>query len=200
MDSKNSYAFSNGKPKTIKTIRVSATLGMNEDPKEIFDAVRGDLMRFHVSMTYKPYQALDTVNRLLFLGAPQDANKHEAEETIYRILSELEVRRRTYDPDGFPPEIHGGVLPWFAIVSEQPGGLPYVEKSESEKATSRVGPPASNAHFRYYARQQIMTVWPDWLWQPRKTNTGRENLDHPATLRKFQPMPTPKLNASATYR
>lgn len=140
LDSKNMYAFANGKPKSMKTIKVSATLGINEDPKPLFDAVRGDLMNFQVSMVYKPYQALDTTNRLLFLGAPQDANKHETEETIYRILSQLEKKLRVNDPDGFPFEIHGGELPRFAIVSEQPGGLPYVEKTDAEKS-ARVGPP-----------------------------------------------------------
>lgn len=141
LDSKNPYAFSNGKPKTTKAIRVSAILGTNEDPAQMFDAISGDLMRFNVSMTYKPFQALDTENRLVFLGAPQNANKHETEETIYRICSDVEARRRNLDPDGFPAHIHSGDFPRFAVVSEQPGGMPYVEKTASEKSSTRVGPP-----------------------------------------------------------
>lgn len=141
IDNKNPYAFANGTPKTTKSIRVSATLGLNQDPKPIFDAVRGDLMKYNISITYKPFQALDTVNRIVFLGAPQNANKHEAEETIYNILSALEQRRRTLDPDGFPMEEHSGDLPRFAIVSEQPGGMPYIEKKGAEKNTARAGPP-----------------------------------------------------------
>lgn len=138
-DCKNPFAFGNTVAGKIKMIKVSATLGMMEDPKPILDAVRGDLNTFDVFINYKPLQELDTVNRILFLGAPQNANKKEFEETAYQILSDVERGLRNSDPDTYPYSVHGGEFPRFAIVSEQPGGMPYDEQTGKDK--QRTGPP-----------------------------------------------------------
>ena len=44
-------------------------------------------------------------------------------------------------PHMFPAEVHGGDFPDFAIVSEQPSGMPYEEQKASDKSLHRASPP-----------------------------------------------------------
>ncbi len=68
---------------------------------------------------------MDTTTRLVFLGAPNNANKEEAKEIINNILQPLEQHLLSTDPTTYPEDVFG--LPWpnFAVVSEQPTGQLY---------------------------------------------------------------------------
>ncbi len=93
---------------------------------QLLDEVRHNTSNLGVSFWYKPHQEVDTTTRLVFLGAPNNANIDEAKEIIDKSLRPLEEHLLVTDPKTYPAEIFG--LPWpsFAVVSEQPNGQPYV--------------------------------------------------------------------------
>ena len=111
-----------------RTVRLSLVMGSTVPiTHQLLDEVRHDTSSLGVSFWYKPHQEVDTTTRLVFLGAPNNANKDEAKEIIDNMLRPLEEHLLATDPKTYPAEIFG--LPWpdFAVVSEQPTGQPFVQ-------------------------------------------------------------------------
>ncbi len=118
----------NTKTQNGKTVKLSLILGSTIPiTHQLLDEVRHDTSSVGVTFWYKPHQEVDTVTRIVFLGAPNNANKVEAKEIIDNALRPLEQHLRTTDPKSYPPEVFG--LPWpdFAVVSEQPTGQPFIQ-------------------------------------------------------------------------
>ena len=104
-----------------QTIKLSLVMGSTvEITHQFLDEVRHDTSSRGVNFWYKPYQEVDTTTRMVFLGAPNNANKEEAKDVIDRVLQPLEKHLLATDPQTYKPEIFD--LPWpnFAVVSEQP--------------------------------------------------------------------------------
>ena len=115
------------KTQSGRTVRLSLILGSSVPiTHQLLDEVRHDTSKLGVTFWYKPHQEVDTMTRLVFLGAPNNANKEEAKEIIDKVLCPLEQHLLATDPKTYPSEVFG--LPWpnFAVVSEQPTGQPYV--------------------------------------------------------------------------
>lgn len=115
------------KTQSGRTVRLSLILGSTVAiTPQLLDEVRHDTSTLGVTFWYKPHQEVDTTTRLVFLGAPNNANKDEAKAIIEKILQPLEQHLLATDPKSYPSEVFG--LPWpnFAVVSEQPTGQPFV--------------------------------------------------------------------------
>lgn len=110
-----------------RTIKLSLVLGSTlEINAQLLEEIRYDTQLLGVNFWYKPHQEVDTVSRLVFLGAPNNANKAEVAEIITNTLKPLEKHLLSTDPTIYPPEVFGRPWPKFAIVSEQPTGQPYI--------------------------------------------------------------------------
>jgi hypothetical protein len=110
-----------------RTVKLSLILGSTvKINHQLLEEVRHDTTNLGVTFWYKPHQDVDTTTRLVFLGAPNNANKDEVKEIIDKTLQPLEQHLLTTDPNTYPSDVFG--LPWpnFAVVSEQPTGQPYV--------------------------------------------------------------------------
>ena len=111
-----------------RTVKLSLILGSTvQVTPQLLEEVRHDTTNLGVTFWYKPHQEVDTTTRLVFLGAPNNANKEEAKDIIDRTLQPLEQHLLSTDPKTYPVEVFG--LPWpnFAVVSEQPTGQPFVQ-------------------------------------------------------------------------
>lgn len=116
------------KTQTGRMIKLSLVLGSTvEINHQLLEEICYDTQKMQVNFWYKPHQEVDTVARLVFLGAPNNANKDEVAEIITSTLQPLEKHLVETDPSLYPPEVFN--LPWpkFAIVSEQPIGQPYTK-------------------------------------------------------------------------
>ena len=114
------------KTQSGRTIKLSLVLGSTvEINAQFLEEIRYDTQELGVNFWYKPHQEVDTVSRLVFLGAPNNANKAEVAEIITNTLQPLEKHLIDTDPTIYPPDVFGGPWPKFAIVSEQPTGQPY---------------------------------------------------------------------------
>jgi len=108
------------------TVKLSLVLGSTmEITHQLLDEVRHNTMNLGVTFWYKPHQEVDTTTRLVFLGAPNNANKEEAKATIDTLLQPLKQHLVSTDPKTYPLEVFG--LPWpnFAVVSKKPTGQTY---------------------------------------------------------------------------
>lgn len=117
-----------------RSIKLSLVLGtsINLD-HQLLDELRHDISTLGVTFWYKPHQEVDTCTRLVFLGAPNNANKEEVKDIIENALKPLEKHLVETDPKAYPPDTFG--LPWpkFAVTSEQPTGMPYEPPSKGKE-------------------------------------------------------------------
>ena len=118
---KNPYAFNmNNQSDTGRTIKFSAMMGFNEDPKQVLDDVRSDLIE-HGARVRNLLQRLpecDTENRLMFLGAPNGMYKEETKAIMEAILEPLEQKLMIKDPENYPSFLHGQTWPYFAVICD----------------------------------------------------------------------------------
>ena len=124
IDTRNAFSDAT-KTQNGRTVKLSLILGSTvEISHQLLDEVRYDTSNLGVTFWYKPHQEVDTMTRLVFLGAPNNANKEEAKTIIDNVLQPLERHLVTTDPATYSPDVFG--LPWpnFAVVSEQPANLP----------------------------------------------------------------------------
>ena len=116
------------KTQTGRTIKLSLVLGSTvEIDHQLLEEIRYDIQEMQVNFWYKPHQEVDTVSRLVFLGAPNNANKVEVAEIITSTLKPLEKHLVDTDPTVYPPDVFSKPWPKFAIVSEQPTGQPFTK-------------------------------------------------------------------------
>ena len=116
------------KTQTGRTIKLSLVLGSTvEIDHQLLEEIRYDIQEMQVNFWYKPHQEVDTVSRLVFLGAPNNANKLEAAEIIISTLQPLEKHLIDTGPTVYSPEVFNRPWPKFAIVSEQPTGQPFTK-------------------------------------------------------------------------
>jgi hypothetical protein len=74
-----------------RTIKLSMVLGSSvEIDHQLMEEIRYDIQEMQVNFWYKPHQEVDTVTRIVFLGAPNNANKAEVAEIISATLQPLE--------------------------------------------------------------------------------------------------------------
>jgi hypothetical protein len=94
---------------------------------QLLEEVRHYTTNLGVMVWSKSHQEVDMTTWLVFLGAPNNANKEEAKEIINKLLQSLEQHLLTTDSKTYPMDVLG--LPWhdFSVVSEQPTGQPYVQ-------------------------------------------------------------------------
>ena len=119
------------KTQTGRTVKLSLVLGSTvEMDHNLLEEIRFDIQAMGVNFWYKPHQEVDTTSRIVFLGAPNNANKDEVLEIINNTLQPLERHLVDTDPSVYKPEVHG--LPWpkFAIISEQPTGQPFTNDNK----------------------------------------------------------------------
>ena len=136
---KNPYAFnSNNQSETGRTIKFSAIMGFNEDPKQVLDDARSDLMELGLGIYYKDCQSVNTESRLLFLGAPNGMDREETKAIMEAVMKPLELRLMTEDPETYPTFMHGQSWPDFAVICDQPGGMPFEQTPAGQR---RKGPP-----------------------------------------------------------
>ena len=136
---KNPYAFnSNNQSETGRTIKFSAIMGFNEDPQQVLDDARSDLMELGIGIYYKECQSVNTESRLLFLGAPNGMDREETKAIMEAVMKPLELRLMTEDPENYPAFMHGQSWPDFAVICDQPGGMPFEQTPAGQR---RKGPP-----------------------------------------------------------
>ena len=116
------------KTQSGRTVKLSLVLGSTVViDHQLLEEIRYDTQELNVTFWYKPHQEVDTVSRIVFLGAPNNANKNEIAEIINDTLQPLEKHLVDTDPSIYKPEIFNQPWPKFAIVSEQPTGQPYTK-------------------------------------------------------------------------
>jgi hypothetical protein len=147
-----------------RSIKLSLVLGTSiKLDHQLLDELRHDLSALGATFWYKPHQEVDTSTRLVFLGAPNNANKDDVKDIIDNALKPLEKYLVETDPKAYPPDIFG--LPWpkFAVTSEQPTGMPYEAPSEG-KQRAYVPPPMERralhimCHKNDYTRLATLTM------------------------------------------
>jgi len=83
-------AFSNVNQDNSKVIKGSAIMGFSINPKNCLDDAAEDLQTMGCSLFYKKCQEVDTVSKLILLGAPNSIEEEVIKDTLDKVLSELE--------------------------------------------------------------------------------------------------------------
>ncbi len=83
-------AFSNVNQDNGKVIKGSAIMGFSINPKNCLDDAAEDLRTMGCSLFYKKCQEVDTVSKLILLGAPNSIEEEVIKDTLDKVLSELE--------------------------------------------------------------------------------------------------------------
>ena len=99
------------------------TLPLDTNPRKDIDAARKDLNNMGVSIVYHSHQPLDTQNRLVFLGPPQNMDTKKTKVIMEMHLCALEMELMATDEDNYLTFMHGQTWADFVVVREQPQGI-----------------------------------------------------------------------------
>jgi len=86
----NQMAFLNANQDNGRVIKGSAIMGFSTNPKNCLDDAAGDLQTMGCSLFYKKCQEVDMVSKLILLGVPNSIEEDVSEDTVDKVLSELE--------------------------------------------------------------------------------------------------------------
>jgi hypothetical protein len=115
-------------------IKGSAIMGFSPDPKTCLDKAAGDLRTMGCSIFYKKCQKVDTVLKLILLGAPNSIEEEVIKDTLDKVLSELEQDLIKTDSDYKLTNDQRQNWIDYAITREFPlGGMPWEDAEEKKK-------------------------------------------------------------------
>ncbi len=109
-------------------------MGFSPDPKTCLDKAAGDLRTMGCSIFYKKCQKVDTVLKLILLGAPNSIEEEVIKDTLDKVLSELEQDLIKTDSDYKLTNDQRQNWIDYAITREFPlGGMPWEDAEEKKK-------------------------------------------------------------------
>ena len=127
-------AFNTIKTGESRTIKGSATMGFNKDPKTVLDEAEGDLRAMGCAIFWKPCQEMNTVTTMAFLGVPSSIEASVVKKRVDQTLKELEKELIESNPREFPKFRHDKQK-WitYAITKDYPYGMPWEQFEPGKK-------------------------------------------------------------------
>ena len=108
-------------------------MGFSLDPQKCLDEATGDLQHMGCGIYFKQCQEVNTVARLLLLGAPNTIEEEVIRRTIDKELQQIEQRLISDNNAEYKFPQHC-ISKWlkYAVVREYPAGMPW-EGAEEKK-------------------------------------------------------------------
>jgi hypothetical protein len=121
-----------------RVIKGSGIMGFKGDPQTCLEEAAGDLRMLNCSILYKKWQEVNTIAKLMLLGALNSIDEKQILNVMDAELKELDRDKRN-DPKS--PVNHFSKREWvkYAITKEYPPGMPREDTAEKKQKLGTSG-------------------------------------------------------------
>ena len=121
----NPNAFSAVNDDEGRSIRCTATMGFDEDPKEVLQLAMGDLREMGCCIYYNQVQELQCMKVFALLGVPTSIEGEVVHAVMTEEMRKFENKLKVTQNKEYPVHFHRDKPIKFAIIKEWPQGLPW---------------------------------------------------------------------------